>query len=584
MAKVFNKVKQLVASAPGLGAISLGAAFTGDGFGWQTFAAAGAVNTDVIDYFVYDGTAWEANSAAYSSAGPSIARGFVASSTGSALTLSASAVVYCSPLASNLIVNGGAAILGSSNGGTGQASLPASLGALFGYNTQATAGATTTLTAASVPTQVFTGTLNQTVVLPVTSTLVLGMIYEINNNSTGTLTVQSSGLNTICTIPPGLTVSLSCILTSGTTAASWDFDYTGIGSITGTGAMVLSSSPTLVTPLLGTPTSGNLANCSGYSSSNLSGAVPLTLGGTGQITGPQGFTALQGVTSTATAAGTTTLTNASSLVQVFTGSTTQTLKLPDVTTIPLGTRYLVINQSTGALGIQTSSATSVITHAANSWYEYTSIQTSGNTAASWAYTALPFNTNGLPAFAGGTGTNGLTGLIKGNGTSACSVAVRNTDFSLLTQATAQNSTTGTAIDFTGIPTTAKLILVLFNGFSTSGSSNYLVQIGSGSPTTTGYLGSGGLVSASSSSTSFTTGFGIVNGSGGSATILHGVMIIANVSGNIWVAGGSLTQSDAGRPLPMAGQVSLAGVLDRVRITTVNGTDTFDAGSVNIMYF
>ena len=33
----------------------------------------------------------------------------------------------------------------------------------------------------------------------------------------------------------------------------------------------------------------------------------------------------------------------------------------------------------------------------------------------------------------------------------------------------------------------------------------------------------------------------------------------------------------------AGRVTLSGALDRVRVTTVNGTDTFDAGSINILY-
>jgi hypothetical protein len=125
----------------------------------------------------------------------------------------------------------------------------------MGYTTTATAGGTTTFTAASNHQQFFTGTLAQTIVLPVTSTLALGMSYSIENNSTGTLTVQSSGANTISTIPAGVTTLFTCILITGTTAASWDYDHIGFATITGTGANVLGTSPTITTPTIDTITS-----------------------------------------------------------------------------------------------------------------------------------------------------------------------------------------------------------------------------------------------------------------------------------------------------------------------------------------
>jgi hypothetical protein len=125
-----------------------------------------------------------------------------------------------------------------------------------GYATTATASGTTTLTAASAHTQFFTGTLTQTVVLPVTSTLVLGEAFTIHNNSTGALTVNSSGANLVTTIPAGNTFLCTCILTTGTTAASWDADFDGTTSTTGTGSTVLAISPTLT----GTVTLGSTAN------------------------------------------------------------------------------------------------------------------------------------------------------------------------------------------------------------------------------------------------------------------------------------------------------------------------------------
>jgi hypothetical protein len=138
---------------------------------------------------------------------------------------------------------------GLTGGGTsGAVTLATDLTIPVGYTTTATAAATTTLTAASTSTQFFTGTTTQTIVLPVASTMVLGEAFIIHNNSTGALTVQSSGLNTVATIPGGNTWLITCILTSGTTAASWDADFTGTSLVTGTGANVLQNTPVLIGP------------------------------------------------------------------------------------------------------------------------------------------------------------------------------------------------------------------------------------------------------------------------------------------------------------------------------------------------
>lgn len=96
---------------------------------------------------------------------------------------------------------------------------------LDGYTTTATAASTTTLTVASTYQQFFTGTTTQTVLLPVTSTLILGQSFSIVNDSTGTVTVQSSGANTIQAQIGSTTAIYTCILTSGTTAASWSVTY-----------------------------------------------------------------------------------------------------------------------------------------------------------------------------------------------------------------------------------------------------------------------------------------------------------------------------------------------------------------------
>ena len=127
-----------------------------------------------------------------------------------------------------------------------------------GYTTTVTAAGTTTLTSTSTALQFFTGTTTQTVVLPVTSTLALGQKFRVVNNSTGSITVQSSGLNTIATVTAGVTMDFYCILITGTTAASWNNNVGGVGTVTGTGTLVLATSPTLTTPALGVATATSI--------------------------------------------------------------------------------------------------------------------------------------------------------------------------------------------------------------------------------------------------------------------------------------------------------------------------------------
>jgi hypothetical protein len=170
------------------------------------------------------------------------------------------------------------------NGGTGASTAPAAMANLMGFTTTATAAGTTTLTSSSSFYQVFTGSTTQTIVLPVTSTLSLGWTFHICNNSTGNLTLNSSGGNLVITIPPGTTAMCTCILVTGTTAASWEAGLTDFSTYTGTGDVVLSNSPTLVTPALGTPASGDVTNLTGTASININGTVGATTANSGAFT------------------------------------------------------------------------------------------------------------------------------------------------------------------------------------------------------------------------------------------------------------------------------------------------------------
>lgn len=118
------------------------------------------------------------------------------------------------------------------------------------YATTPTAAGTTTLTVDSKRNQFFTGVTTQTVVLPVASTLVLGHQFRIVNNSTGTLTVNSSGGNLVASVIGSETLDLTCILASGTSAASWGAMFSAWSAVTGTGANVLAFSPSITSPTL----------------------------------------------------------------------------------------------------------------------------------------------------------------------------------------------------------------------------------------------------------------------------------------------------------------------------------------------
>jgi hypothetical protein len=154
----------------------------------------------------------------------------------------------------------------------------------------------------------------------------------------------------------------------------------------------------------------------------------------------------------------------------------------------------------------------------------------------------------------------------------------------IVRTTAVNSTSGTSIDFTGIPAWVERITVMFSGVSTSGTSIKQIQLGdSGGFEATGYLGSGIQLTDGSSVNSGASTTGIQIRSALAADVLHGAVIITNITGNTWVAHGTLTDSSRLAGYLVGGNKTLSDVLTQVRITTVNGTDTFDAGSINIIY-
>jgi hypothetical protein len=191
---------------------------------------------------------------------------------------------------------------------------------------------------------------------------------------------------------------------------------------------------------------------------------------------------------------------------------------------------------------------------------------------------------GSTFFADGTGS--LT--IQENGVTINEISSTGLLYGRLTSMTAQASTSGTSIDFTSIPSWVKRITVMFSGVSVSGTSPQIIQLGdSGGIEITGYLGAASTSSGTSTNNdNYTTGFGLIGISAPSAaTITHGSVTITALDSatNLWVCAGVLGISSSAATSQIGGSKTLSATLDRIRITTVGGANTFDAGSVNVLY-
>jgi len=181
-------------------------------------------------------------------------------------------------------------------------------------------------------------------------------------------------------------------------------------------------------------------------------------------------------------------------------------------------------------------------------------------------------------------SNGTTKLTV----SSSGVNIGQMNGGAITSGTAVASTSGTSIDFTGVPSWVKRITLMFDGVSTNGSSNHRIQLGdAGGIETTGYAsacsfaGATNTTNATSSGTGFVTTVDISN-----TSQVTGVVVFTLISANTWISlGGAIynKSSISANTMTNSGVKTLSDTLTQLRITTVNGTDTFDAGSINILY-
>ena len=272
-----DRVKETTTTT-GTGTVTLAGAVTG----FRSFSAIGDANTTYYCIAGQTGSEWEVGVGTYTASGTTLSRDtvFASSNAGSLVNFSAGTKdVFCTYAATQSVYENAAGnvdgypITGGSinntpigattpstmaatsltlstplaigSGGTGAGSGNAALTSLGGFTTTATSGGTTTLTNTSTNKQYFTGTLNQTVTLPATSTLAQGWSFHVVNFGTGTLTVQTSTAVSLGTIPPGTTAMPTAVTITGNTSADWEFGLTDFSNSTGTGSVVLNASPSI---------------------------------------------------------------------------------------------------------------------------------------------------------------------------------------------------------------------------------------------------------------------------------------------------------------------------------------------------
>lgn len=183
-----------------------------------------------------------------------------------------------------------------------------------------------------------------------------------------------------------------------------------------------------------------------------------------------------------------------------------------------------------------------------------------------------------------TGTYTLAGTPTISSPSISSAVMTTMASSVITSGTAQATTSGTFKDFTSIPSWVKRITVMFNGVSTSGTTAMRVQLGTGvTPTYSATYVSivGAIAGGTAASSSFTDGFAIQR-TAVAAALYSGTIVCTRLSTNVWTYTSNIGTATSTIPSYGGGSVDLGAVATAVRLY-MDGTDTFDAGSVNILY-
>lgn len=142
---------------------------------------------------------------------------------------------------------------------------------------------------------------------------------------------------------------------------------------------------------------------------------------------------------------------------------------------------------------------------------------------------------------------------------------------------------GTFLDVTGIPSWVKRVTITFKDVSTNGTSIPLIQLITSSAVTTGYTSSGSVLATGVASSTATSGFLTAGGSSDTASVSRSGQIVITYQGVFQYAATSILSCNLAEIRVGGGSILLASILTGVRITTVNGTDAFDAGQISVFY-
>jgi hypothetical protein len=193
---------------------------------------------------------------------------------------------------------------------------------------------------------------------------------------------------------------------------------------------------------------------------------------------------------------------------------------------------------------------------------------------------ISYDASGNPV-AIATGTDGQVLTSTGAGSAPAFEALPSAGITL---GTVTATTSGTAIDFTGIPSGTKRITINFDDCETNGANGSIIQLGdSGGFETSGYKGAATRTGASTSNVLYTAGMSMQSSTGETSPFFGTmIMTLLDASTNTWASLSVLGREDA-YVYHAGSSKSLSGELTQVRLTTVGGSDAYDTGKVNIAY-